>query len=366
MTRSGADVAIVGGGIIGCALARELAGRGARVTILERKEPGAEASGAAAGMLAPQAEGLPPGPLFDLALESRSLYPAWTAALAEETGIDVGYRRAGILRCAVPEGAASAEPPRWQRGRGLAVEEKNAGEIAGLTHGAASEQIRSAVFFPDDAVVDNSRLTRALWKSCELRGVTFALGKTALRFALSGGRCVGVETDGGLIEAPQVVNAAGAWASFDPAFPVPVEPVRGQIVEIEAPEPALPSVVWSHEVYVVPRAGAWLLGSTMERVGFEKQVTAGAVERLIAAAARLLPGVERSAFRQAWAGLRPGTSDELPLLGATRLPGLFLAAGHFRNGILLAPVTALALADDLSGGRARDLAPFSPARFSKN
>jgi glycine oxidase len=366
VTRNSADVAIVGGGIIGCALARELAGRGARVTILEREEPGAEASGAAAGMLAPQAEGLPPGPLFDLALESRSLYPAWTAALAEEAGIDAGYRRSGILRCAFPEGPAGVEPPRWQSARGLAVEEKDAGEIAGLTRGAASNRIRSGVFFPDDGVVDNAKLTRALWKSCELRGVTFALGQTALRFALSGGRCVGVQTDGGLIEAPQVVNAAGAWASFDAAFPIPVEPVRGQIVEIEAPEPTLPSVVWSNEVYVVPRANSWLLGSTMERVGFEKQVTAGAVERLIAAAARLLPGVEKSAFRRAWAGLRPGTPDEMPLLGATSLPGLFLATGHFRNGILLAPVTALALADDLSGGRARDLRPFSPARFSKN
>jgi glycine oxidase len=366
VTRGSADVTIVGGGIIGCALARELAGRGARVTILEKKEPGAEASGAAAGMLAPQAEGLPPGPLFDLALESRSLYPAWTAALVEETGIEAGYRRAGILRCGFSEGAASAEPPRWQRARGLAVEEKSPGEIARLTHGAASERIRSGVFFPDDAVVDNTLLTRALWKSCELRGVTFALGKTALRLALSGGRCVGVNTDGGLIEAPQVVNAAGAWASFDSAFPVPVEPVRGQIVEIEAPKPALPSVVWSHEVYVVPRAGTWLLGSTMERVGFEKRVTAGAVERLIAAAARLLPGVDKSAFLRAWAGLRPGTPDELPLLGATSVPGLFLATGHFRNGILLAPVTALALADELSGGRTHDLAPFSPGRFSTN
>jgi glycine oxidase len=360
---AGADVVIVGGGVIGCALARELAGRGAAVTVVERAEPGAEASGAAAGLLAPQAEGLTRGPFFDLALESRGLYPAWAAEVAEESGMDVGYRRTGILRCALPGSVSERDAFAWQRRDGLAVEEKNAREIAALTSGTVSEEIREAIFFPDDGIVDNRRLTRALRVASERRGVEFAVGRTAHRFLVRAGRCAGVETDGGPIDAAQAVNAAGAWAGFDPDFPLPVEPVHGQIVEVESPAPALATVVESGEVYVVPRGGSWLLGSTVERIGFVKRVTAGSVGRLIAAAARLLPALDGAAFLRAWSGLRPGTPDGLPLLGPAALPGLFLATGHFRNGILLAPVTALAVADCLAGSGSRDLSPFSIGRF---
>ena len=213
--------------------------------------------------------------------------------------------------------------------------------------------------------MDNRRLTRALWIAAERRGVEFAIGRTARRFLVRGGRCAGVETDQGPVAAAQTVNAAGAWTSFDPDFPVPVEPVHGQIVEVESPAPALATVVESGEVYVVPRGDSWLLGSTAERIGFEKRVTAGTVARLIAAAARLLPAIERAAFRRAWSGLRPGTPDDLPVLGRGPLPGLFFATGHFRNGILLAPVTALAVADCLAGSDARDLSPYAIGRFSE-
>ncbi len=363
MRRDAADVVIVGGGVIGCALARELALRGAAVTVLEKAEPGAEASGAAAGLLAPQAEGLARGPFFDLALESRRLYPEWTAALAEESGMEVGYRKTGILRCALPGSAAERDAFAWQRRAGLAVEEKDAAGIAALTGGSVSEEIREAIFFSDEGVVDNRRLTRALWVAAERRGVEFLLGRTARRFLVRGGRCAGVETDQGTVAAAQAVNAAGAWASFDPDFPVPVEPVHGQIVEVESAAPALATVVESRDVYVVPRGSSWLLGSTAERIGFEKRVTAGTVARLIAAAARLLPALENAAFRRAWSGLRPGTPDGLPVLGRGPLPGLYLATGHFRNGILLAPVTALAMADCLAGSGARDLSPFALGRF---
>jgi glycine oxidase len=361
-----ADVVIVGGGVIGCALARELALRGAAVTVIEKSEPGAEASGAAAGLIAPQAEGLPRGPFFDLALESRRLYPAWTAQLQEESGIKVGYRKTGILRCVLPGSVRETGPFDWQRGDGLVVEEKEAAEIAALTAGSGSREIREATFFPDDGLVDNRRLTRALHVAAERRGVEFAIGRTARRFLVRGGRCVGVETDEGPIAGAQVVNAAGAWAGFDPDFPVPVEPVHGQIVEVDSPAPALPTVVESEEVYVVPRGPSWLLGSTVERIGFEKRVTAGAVARLIAAAARLLPSLDGAVFRSAWSGLRPGTPDGLPVLGRGPLPGLFLSTGHFRNGILLAPVSALAVADCLAGSGARDLSPFAIGRFEKS
>jgi glycine oxidase len=358
------DVVIVGGGVIGCALARELAGRGTAVTVVERTEPGAEASGAAAGLLAPQAEGLPAGPLFDLALESRGLYPKWAEELAMETGIDVAYRRSGILRCFFAEAAERWKWYSWQRERGLRMERLSGGEIPALARAGVSEEARQAVFFPDDAVVDNRRLTRALRVAGERRGVSFEIGRTARRIVARGGRCAGVETEGAIFEAPRVVNAAGSWASFDPELPVPVEPVRGQIVEVRSPAPDLSVVVESEDVYVVPRGDSWLLGATVERVGFEKQVTAGAVEQLIGAAARLLPSIESAPFLRAWSGLRPATPDGLPVLGPGLLPGLFLATGHYRNGILLAPVTALALADEICGTGSRDLAPFSIERFS--
>ena len=361
----GADVLIVGAGVIGCSLARELAGRGLSVTVIERGEPGGEASSAAAGLLAPQAEGLARGPFLDLALESRGLYPAWTAKLVEESRMEVGYRRAGILRCVLPGGVADRDAVRRQRRDGLAVEEKDAAEIAAMTGGSVSSQIREGIFFPDDAVVDAGRLTLALRIAAERRGVAFAIRRTGLRLLVRGGRCAGVETDQGPIEAGRVVNAAGAWASFDPAFPVPVEPVHGQIVEVASPAPALSAVIESEDVYVVPRGGSWLLGSTAERIGFEKRVTAGAVARLLAAATRLIPALEGAAFLRAWSGLRPGTPDGLPVLGRGPLPGLFLATGHFRNGILLAPVTALALADLLTGSGGRDLTPFSILRFAQ-
>ena len=363
MRRDGADVVIVGGGVIGCALARELALRGAAVTVIDKAEPGAEASGAAAGLLAPQAEGLARGPFFDLALESRRLYPEWTAALTDESRMKVGYRKTGILRCALPGSATERDAYAWQRRAGLAVEEKDAGEIAALTGGSVSPEIREAMFFPDEGVVDNRRLTRALWVAAERCGVEFLLGRTARRFLVNGGRCAGVETDEGPVAAAQAVNAAGAWAGFDADFPVPVEPVHGQIVEVESAAPALATVVESRDVYVVPRGGSWLLGSTAERIGFEKRVTAGTIARLIAAASRLLPSLENAAFLRAWSGLRPGTPDGLPVLGRGPLPGLFLATGHFRNGILLAPVTALAMADCLAGSGARDLSPFALGRF---
>ena len=364
MKGSRADVAIVGGGVIGCALARELAGRGAAVTVVERGEPGGEASGAAAGLLAPQAENLQPGPLLDLALESRGLYPRWVAGLVEETGIDVGYRRSGILRCALPEENGSFEPFDWQLRAGLPIEICGRARIASLSGGAAAGEISEGLFFPEEGFVNNRLLTRALRLSAERRGVVFLSETRALRVRAPAGRCEGVETDRGGVEAPKVVNAAGAWAGFDAEFSVPVEPVRGQIVEIESPI-GLSTVLESRDVYIVPRGGSLLLGSTAERVGFDKSVTAGAVECLLAAAKRLLPAIGAAAFRGAWAGLRPGTPDGLPILGAAGLPGLFVAAGHFRNGILLAPVTSIVMADIIGGRVRHDLDAFSAARFQR-
>ncbi len=363
-----ADAVIVGGGVIGCSLAAELAGRGLKVAVLERREPGSEASGAAAGMLTPQAECRTRDAFFDLALESRDLYPAFAAALAEETGIDVGYRKTGLLWCALEGGERGALAARflWQQALGLPVAVRRSDEIRSEIGGRLSREVAEAVFLPEEGAVDPRRLTRALWLLAERRGVRVNTGISVSRFRIENGVCRGIDTDTGRIDAAAVVDAAGAWAGFDPGlpFPVPVEPVRGQIVELRLSRQPLETILHSEDVYLVPRAdGGVLLGSTMERVGFRKEVTAEAVEFLIAAAVRLLPPLASAEFVTAWSGLRPATPDGLPLLGDSPVPGLYLAAGHFRNGILLAPVTARILADRLTGVASRDLSAFSVDRF---
>jgi glycine oxidase len=187
------------------------------------------------------------------------------------------------------------------------------------------------------------------------------------RFRVEGDRCLGVETDAGRVDAGSVVNACGAWAGFDGALPfaVPVEPVRGQIVEIGMGPAAPASILEAGGVYVAPHEGGRVLvGSTLERDGFEKRVTAGTVSRLISEAARLWPAVANGRFGSAWAGLRPGTPDGMPILGGCGIEGLFFATGHYRHGVLLAPATARRLADALTGRAADDLSAFSISRFS--
>jgi glycine oxidase len=374
------DALVVGGGLIGCALAAELAARGRRVTLLERGEPGDEASGAAAGMLSPQVDAHAASDFFDLALESRGLYSGWARTLFDETGLDVGYRRGGLLQCvfggapgdADAEGAeeeALFDSYSWQRRAGLAVEYRPPSALASELEGRLSRHVRRAVFFADEAAVDPPALIRAAWLSAQARGVRLRTGVCAQRFRIRNGVCVGVETDAGDFTAAATVDCAGAWAAFDPSgrLSIPVHPVRGQMVKLRLEGPPLRTMVCSDEVYCVPRVeGTVLVGSTVELVGFHKAVTAEAVERLIGGAIALLPELKSAQFVSAWSGLRPGTPDGLPILGESGIPGLFLATGHFRNGILLAPVTARVMADLLTSGHPRDLSAFSLARFSES
>lgn len=368
MTSRRDDTIIVGGGLIGCALAAELASRGQRVTVVERGEPGDEASGAAAGMLAPQAEANEPDSFFRFALESRDMFPAWADALMRETGIDVGYRKIGFLRCAFgSEDGSRDASDRWQTRAGLPLERRDREALGRELSGRLSPEVQSAVFFPEEAAVDPRALTRAVWRCAQSRGARVWTGTGVTAFRIRDGVCRGVETDAGPIEADATVDAAGAWAAFDRNVPlsIPVEPVRGQIVQLRVEGAPLETLVSSDDVYLVPRPdGTVLLGSTTERVGFRKAVTAKAVEGLIAAAVRLVPSLAAAQFVSAWSGLRPGTPDARPILGDSPVPGLFFATGHFRNGILLAPATARAVADRLTSRAPADLSEFSILRFA--
>jgi glycine oxidase len=356
------DAAIVGGGVIGMSLARELSSRGMDVVLIERGRTGEEASSAAAGLLSAQSDADTDSAFFRVTKTSRDLYPAWADALRQETGIDVGWRRTGVLRCGDEKSLAAF---LWQREAGFPIERLDSKEIARRSSSRAAPEITHGLFFADDAIVDPRLLVRALRRSLEQRGVRVLEGVEVTGFRVEGGPCRGVESSSGPIRALRVVDAAGAWADLDPSLPfsVPVEPVRGQIVEL-ADDASFPTVLESEDVYLVPRAdGRLLVGATVERAGYRKEVTAQAVRGLLDAAFALAPSLASARLTGAWAGLRPGTPDGRPLLGETSIAGLFLAAGHFRHGILLAPWTALAVSDLVAGAGGSELAPFSPERF---
>ncbi|HSE62686.1 MAG TPA: glycine oxidase ThiO [Thermoanaerobaculia bacterium] len=358
-----ADVAVVGGGVIGLALARELSARGLDVVVLERGRAGEEASWAAAGLLTAQSDAAAPSAFFRFARESRDLYPGWTEALRQETGLDSGWRPTGVLRCGP---GATLDRFGWQVEEGMPVEVLDRAEALRRSGGRIAPAVPEGLFFPSDSVVHSRWLVAALRRSLAIRGVPVREGVAVVRFLVSGGKCVGVETSAGDVSAAQVVDAAGAWANLDPTvFSVSVEPIRGQIVELEDDGP-FPTVLESDDVYLVPRAdGRILVGATVERCGFRKEVTAAGVASLLSAALLLSPSLENARVSGAWSGLRPGTPDGMPLLGESPLRGLYLACGHFRNGILLAPITALRLADLLTGVEVSDLIPFAPGRFAR-
>ena len=340
------------------------------MTLLERDRPGAEASGAAAGLLTLQADSISDSPFARLCHDSGALYPSLARALADETGIDVGHSPCGTLR--VPADAAEAKAMndlcRWQRSAGWRVESISGDGLAGLSGGALAPEISEALYFPDEAVVDNRELVRALRTDAERHGARVLTGHEVRAIRFDRGVCGGVRTSGGDIAAGVVVDAAGAWADFDPALPfsIPIRPVRGQIVEVAEDSGSIPRVLMRGGFYAAPREhGRILLGSTVEEAGFSRSVTAEGCATLTGRAIALAPRLARARFVAAWAGLRPAAPDDLPIIGITPVPGFLLAAGHFRNGILLAPATAAAIADLVLGRTPRyDISPYSAFRFN--
>ncbi len=364
------EIVVIGGGVIGCAVARELARRGQRVLVIERGEPGAEASWAAAGMLSPLAEAQSPGPMLSLLRESRDRFPALAAELGGETGIDVGYRDVGTLFLAFNEQdeAELEERWRWQRAAKLPLERLSASDILRLEP-AVSAAVRWGVRYPEDHQVDNRQLSRALWAAAARAGADFRLGAEVVGLLWDGGRLTGVElAEGERVSAEVVVLAAGCWAGGVGGLPhsLPVFPVHGQLVALDTFPPLFAHVVDSPRCYLVPRAdGRLILGATVEQVGFRKAVTPRGVMSILQNALEISPVLSEVPLVEIWAGLRPGTPDNLPILGEDpEVSNLFYATGHFRNGILLAPITAEALAAQVLGGNSTiDLRPFSLARF---
>jgi glycine oxidase len=362
---------VMGGGIIGCSVAWRLAAEGIVTTVLERGRVGQEASWAAAGMIAPQAEAEGPGPFFDFCMKARDTFDGIVDRLVREGGVDPEYDRAGILYVALDtdERVQLERRAGWQRSVGAPLEELSGAEARRVEPMLSPEAVY-AIHMPTNRRTDNRKLTQAYAAAARKAGVEFVEGARVEALALRGERAVGVLMDGGSIrEADVVVNAAGAWAGEIrglEADRVKLHPVRGQIVCFEVAPETIGPALFSLRGYVVPRRdGRLLAGSTMEEAGYDKSVTLAGLDKIARGAAAIVPTLGAATFREAWAGLRPATRDLLPVLGfSPSVSNLLWAAGHFRSGILLSAITGEIIADLVKGRRpAVELSAFSAARF---
>jgi glycine oxidase len=289
-----------------------------------------------------------------LFVRAREGWPSWAAELREASGIDVGWRRSGVLRIARTdeERAEVTQEVAWQRERGMRAEVLEASR-AREVEPQLTEDVVAAAHFPDDAQVDPPALLRALMAAIALdRRATIRSGTTVERLLVEGDRCVGVKLDDGELRADATVLAAGSWSSLVPGVPaaVPaVRPVRGQMVLLDERPPRLRTIVFGGGGYVVPRGdGRVLCGSTTEHVGFRREVTAGGVHAILASALACVPSLASAQLAGTWCNFRPH-AEKGALVGASPLEGLFLATGHYRNGILLAKTTADAVTAAILG-----------------
>jgi glycine oxidase len=355
------DLVVVGGGVIGLSCAWRAAQRGARVVVLEQGNPGSGATRVAAGMLAPVGEltfGEPE--LLELTLAAARMYPDFVAELEAATGESTGYERLGALHLALDrdEAAQLRRVHDLQRSLELEAEWLPPRRCRDLEPGL-TPSFHGGVLAAGEAAVDPRQLTRVLVAACAAEGVEVRTGTEVVDGIFDGERLVGVRTAGGdEISAQSVLLAAGAWSGAVEWLPEearpPVRPVKGQVVELRSRsgEPPTHHILASERVYLVPRSdGRLVIGATVEEMGFDTAVTAGGVHELLREAYRLLPDVAEMEWVGATAGLRPGTPDNLPIVGPGVIEGLVLATGHYRNGILLAPLAAQAVAEHLSGVR---------------
>lgn len=367
MDKIKSEVIIVGGGVIGLSIARSLALKGVRdILVLERSSLGTEASYAAGGMLAPQAEADSRDQFFELLFESRSLYPEFAAELRNETGIDVELDTTGTLYLAFNDHDQTEinERYEWQTRAGLPVEKLTADE-ARMLEPCIAPNVTGALRFPLDIQVENRRLLSALANSINELGVRTICGVNVNSIETEKFRVKGVQTSSGRFHCSTVVLAAGAWTSSI-ATAVKIEPVRGQMICLTSQPRLTRHVIYSPRGYVVPRqVGRLLAGSTSEAAGFAKLVTVEGVNQILRNALEIAPSVAALPIVDFWSGLRPKAPDGLPVLGpCVEIDGLIYATGHYRNGILLAPITGKLIARTiLDGSLPASLAPFGPERF---
>jgi glycine oxidase len=365
-----ADVIIVGAGIVGLAIAYELSRRGMRSTVLDSRRAGMAATNAAAGVLSPLAEFERPGALVRLGLESLRRYPAWVERLHEDVpDIDVEYAQNGVLRVAFNEDelAAYRAGLRFRDELGVELLDLDAATVHEIEP-RVSERIIGGVLSPEEAQVSNQLFALALARAAQKRGARVIEGAPVLGFRRRADRVIAVRTAQGDIVGDHIVLAAGAWTGSIArklGVDIPTFPVRGQMLAYGRMVTPIGRPIWGKRGYVMPRAnGLVFAGATVERVGFRIRTTKRGLNFVRRGAIEIVPQLRHAHEHFSWAGLRPGSPDGLPIMGA--LPGwsnVTIATGHFRNGILLAPITGELITEAITSVLSEALAPFDPARF---
>jgi glycine oxidase ThiO len=351
--QSSCEVAIVGGGIIGLSIALELSLLGVKVSVFCRDFQSAAAH-AAAGMLAPQAEGIETGAMLDLCLTSRSLYPDWASKIEGISGVSVDYWPCGILS------------PRYDRPTAIDRDWIDRDKLP-LTS-ILGEDVVGGYWYPADGQVDNRQLIQSLWQAGQILGVDYRDGVNVTQIHRDRTKVTHLTSDRGDINAQHYILATGAWSQE--LLPIPVVPIKGQMLSVLVPghirdDLPLQRVLFGEDIYLVPRKqGRVIVGATVEDVGFTPSNTVAGIDRLLTNATRLFPQIANYPIDRIWWGFRPGTPDELPILGRSAYDNLTLATGHYRNGILLAPIAGKLISDLVYHRQDAPLLPhFSWQRF---
>jgi glycine oxidase len=362
------EAVIAGGGLIGGAVALELALAGVRVAVFDQGEPGQEASWAGAGILSPAPESPATIPLVPLGKASMALYPEFVERVEEVSGHDVGFRAKGALEALFSRDAARelSTHVALQHGWGLTAEAISA-EDARELEPALSPEVEAAVLRPDEASVDNRALTRAVLEAARKSGAEICAHRKVQGIWREQSRCAGLQLENENVSAKWTIIAAGSFSANIAGVDAyaPVRPAKGQMVSLRAEQVKIERVLWSDKIYLVPRNdGRILAGATVEYAGFDKRVTAGGLRKILDAAIELAPDLAQAQVEETWAGLRPDSPDHLPIVGPAEIEGLLVATGHFRSGILLTPITARLICEWITEQRVSvDWERFSPLRF---
>jgi glycine oxidase len=362
------DAVIAGAGVIGASIALELAEAGLRVALFDAREPGREASWASGGMISPAPENAGMIPCVPMSLASVSLYPEFIRRVEAASGMNVGYRQKGAIEVLL-DGNIQEELTTvvaLQHGVGLRAEALTADRVR-VMEPALTEDTQAAIFRPDEASLNTRAFTDAILKAAHHRGVEIHAHNGAKALWREGKRCKGLTLEKGQVAAKWTIIAAGCFsAKIEGAGPyAPVLPAKGQMIALRCASVQIQRILWLEHKYLVPQLdGRIIAGSTMERTGFDRNVTAGGMESILREAMRMIPGLADARIEETWAGLRPDSPDHLPIIGPTDLDGLLIATGHFRSGILLAPVTARLIQEWIARQDVSvDWSRLSPMRF---
>jgi len=365
------DAVIAGGGLIGASIALELAEAGLKVALYDAREPGKEASWASAGMISPAPENPGMIPFMPMSLASAALYPEFIRKVEELTGKESGYQKSGALDVILDEDVEKAQEElstiiALQRGVGLHAEAISAGRAREMEP-ALNEDTQAAIFRADEGSLDARAFTQVVLQAARQRGVEIFARNGAEALKRDGNCCCGLLLEDGEIEAKWTIVAAGCFsARIAGAEPyAPVAPAKGQMAALRCEAVEIKHILWLGHKYLVPRKdGRIIAGSTIEQAGFDRHVTAGGIQAILSEVIKIVPALENAQIDETWAGLRPDSPDHLPIIGPTDVKGLLIATGHFRSGILLAPITARLIREWVTTQRVSvDWTRVSPLRF---